>query len=154
MPFISCSVTPEEHTEPWFMCQPVALNSMVARMFEVVGVRGKTNHSLRVTGTTRLFNAQVPEKIVQERSGHHSLDSLRCYERTSKEQHQAVPSILSSASPLHFTEKENLQKDTRDVKPDPDSTSVEKKCITSPSSPSFQPTSTGCNNCTINVNFH
>ena len=107
-----CSVTPEEHTESWFMCQPVALDSMVARMFEAVGVRGNTNHSLRVTGTTRLFNAQVPEKIVQERSGHRSLDSLRCYERTSKEQHQAVLSILSSASPLPSTEKENLQKDT------------------------------------------
>ena len=73
------------------------------------------------------LNAQVPEKIVQERSGHRSLDSLGCYERTSKEQHQAVSSILFSASRLPFTEKE------RDVKPDPDNTSVEKKCITSPS---------------------
>ena len=152
-----CSVTPEEHSEPWFMCQPVGqntLDNMVARMFEAVGMKGKTNHSLRVTGTTRLFNAQVPEKIVQERSGHRTKDSLRCYERTSKEQHQAVSSILSSASRLPFTGKENLQKDTLDVKPDPDSTSTDKKCTTSASSPSFQPTFTGCNNCTINVNFH
>ena len=81
-----CSVIPGEHTEPWFMCQPVGqniLDGMVARMFEAVGVKGKMNHSLRVTGTTRLFNAQVSEKIVQERSGHCSLDSLHCYKRTA-----------------------------------------------------------------------
>ena len=152
-----CSVTPEDHSEPWFMCQPMernTLDSMVARMFEAIGVKGKTNHSLGVTGTTRLFNAQVPKQIVQERSGHCSLDSLRRYERTSKEQHQAVSSILSSASRLPFTEKENLQRDTHDVKPDPDSTSTDEKCTTSTSSQSFQPTFTGCNNCTINVNFH
>uniref|UniRef100_A0A1X7TXR8 ZMYM2-like/QRICH1 C-terminal domain-containing protein n=1 Tax=Amphimedon queenslandica TaxID=400682 RepID=A0A1X7TXR8_AMPQE len=38
-----CSVTPEDHSEPWFMCQPVGqntLDSMVARMFETVGVKG------------------------------------------------------------------------------------------------------------------
>ena len=71
---------------------------MVARMFEAVGVKGKTNHSLCVTGTTRLFNT----KIVQERLGHRSRKNI------------ASSCILSSARRLPFTEKENLQKDGND----------------------------------------
>ena len=43
-----------------------SLDSMVAKIFSAVGIDGKTNHSLRVTGTMRLFTSNVPEKIVQE----------------------------------------------------------------------------------------
>ena len=35
-----------------------------------------TNHSLRATGITRLFNSGVPEKVIAERSGHRSLNVL------------------------------------------------------------------------------
>ena len=38
------------------------------------------------------------KKIIQERTGHHSLECLRTYERTSDKQHQAVSNILSSTS--------------------------------------------------------
>ena len=44
------------------------------------GVEGhKTNHSLRATGTTAMYEAQVhvPEKLIQERTGHRSLKALR-----------------------------------------------------------------------------
>ena len=59
--------------------------------------RKKTNHSLRVTGATSLFEKQVPEKIVKERTGHRSLTALRMYECTSSAQHKAVSSILSGS---------------------------------------------------------
>ena len=59
-------------------------------MFSAVGICGKTNHSLRVAGTTRLFLSQVPEKIVQQWTGHRLLEALRKYEHTSKEQDMAV----------------------------------------------------------------
>ena len=45
-------------TAPWFTTQPVgrkALASVVKTMCESVGVKGKTNHSLRATGTTAVF---------------------------------------------------------------------------------------------------
>lgn len=45
---------------------------MVKKMFEQIGVEGKTNHSLRATGATRLFEVNVPEKLIKERTGHRS----------------------------------------------------------------------------------
>ena len=59
------------------------LGSMVKKMFEQIGVEGKTNHSLRATGATRLFEVNVPEKLIKERTGHRSVDSLRLYKHTS-----------------------------------------------------------------------
>lgn len=58
---------------PWFVTQPIGRNvlgSMVKNMCEQIGVKGKTNHSLQATGATRLFEANVPEKLIQERMGH------------------------------------------------------------------------------------
>ena len=40
-----------------------------------------TNHSLRATSTTRLFACNIPEKIIQEKSGHRSLAGLRAYQK-------------------------------------------------------------------------
>ena len=54
----------------------------------------KTNHSLRATGTTSLFNASVPKKIIQKTTGHHSLTALRSYERVSKDQQEAVTRVM------------------------------------------------------------
>ena len=49
----------------WFSAQPCGknkLSSMVKNMFEMVGIEGKTNHSLRATGATEMFRVGVPEK--------------------------------------------------------------------------------------------
>ena len=45
----------------------------------------KTNHSLRATGATSLYEKGVPEKIIQERTGHRSLEALRVYDHTNAE---------------------------------------------------------------------
>ena len=50
--------------------------------------------SLRATGASALFEANIPEKIIQERTGHRSLKALRLYEPTTDEQHLEVSSIL------------------------------------------------------------
>ena len=57
----------------------------------------KTNHSLQATATTEMFRSGAPEKLIQERTGHCSLEALRCYERLDEAQHRAVCSVLSSA---------------------------------------------------------
>ncbi len=61
------------------------------------GVVGhKTNHSLRASSATAMYNARIPEKLIQERTGHRSLDALRTYERSNdQQQKEAVSSILS-----------------------------------------------------------
>ena len=70
------------------------LASMVKNVCSEIGVTGKTNHSLRATGATRLFEANVPEKLIQERTGYKSTDALRRYERTSVVQQKAVSSVI------------------------------------------------------------
>ena len=46
-------------------------------MCQEAGIHGKkANHSLRATGATILFNAQVPEKMIKEITGHRSLKDL------------------------------------------------------------------------------
>ncbi len=41
-----------------------------------------TNHSLRVTVATRMFEGGIEEQLVKEKTGHKS-DAVRCYKRTS-----------------------------------------------------------------------
>lgn len=85
---------------PWFYEDPLSfrkLQSLVKKMCEDADVQGNfTNHSLRATGATLLFDAGVPELIVQKRTGHRSLDALRTYERITPKQEMAVAQILSN----------------------------------------------------------
>ena len=76
----------------------------------------KTNHSLRVTGASALFDAGVPERIIQGRTGHRSLDALRIYERVTDEQTNQVSKILSG-NKKSFEKKDNSSNDTSDFKP-------------------------------------
>ena len=67
-----------------------------------------TNHSLRATAITRMFNGGLPEKLIAENSGHRSLKALRQYEHTSSEQQKLVSetinnpeqAVRSSTSPI------------------------------------------------------
>ena len=71
---------------------------MIKRMFQEVGIDGKTNHSLRARGATHLFEANVPEKLIKERTGHKNLDALRLYKRISSEQQKSVSNLMCSSS--------------------------------------------------------
>ena len=98
---------PTKSTDPWYNCQPVGkhkLQAMVASMCEEAGIcERKTNHSLRVTGATTMYNSGVPEREIQERTGHRSLEALRTYEHTGEQQHQAVSNMLSSTVERPYT---------------------------------------------------
>ena len=98
---------PKSSKEPWYHCQPVGkhkLSGMVAQMCEEAGLNErKTNHSLRVTGATSLYNGGVPEREIQQRTGHRSIEALRKYECTGEEQHQAVSSKFSSPVELPYS---------------------------------------------------
>ena len=98
---------PEDPSRPWFAAAPVGenkLGTMVKDMFAEVGIVNKTNHSLRATGATDLYTANVPEKLIQQRTGHRSLKALRTYERTTGEQELAVSKILTSGSRIDYTQ--------------------------------------------------
>ena len=54
-----------------------ALGSKLKLMCEKAGISGhKTNHSLRATAATEMYQGEVPEKLIQERTGHRSLKAL------------------------------------------------------------------------------
>ena len=75
------------------------LSQIVPEICRLGNIKGhKTNLSLRATGATELYKVEVPEKIIQEKTGHRSLECLRMYERTSEKQQQSVSNILSSSS--------------------------------------------------------
>jgi len=65
-------------------------------MCKSAGIKGKkSNHSLCTTG---LCQAGIPEKIIKERTGHHSLESLQKYEHAFNDQHKVVANILAAAA--------------------------------------------------------
>ena len=64
-----------------------------------------------------MFEAGVPEKLVQERMGHRSVESLRLYQRTTRTQHKAVSTVLTSDKPAKFTE--TMEECSAQCKPDP-----------------------------------
>ena len=68
---------PLDPSLPWCASVPVGrdtLHKKMSTMCKQAGVQGhKTNHSLRATSATRMYEKNIPEKIIQERTGHRSL---------------------------------------------------------------------------------
>lgn len=66
---------------PWYQVSPVGVNTlknMMSRMSELAGLSNwYTNHSLRATACTRMFNAGVPQKVIAEFSGQKSAKALQ-----------------------------------------------------------------------------
>ncbi len=126
---------PVDPSLPWYAKAPVgrdSLNKTVKKMCQEAKIEGnKTNHSLGATGATQLYERGVPEKQIQERTGHRSLEALRVYERTSEAQHRAATSVLCESS----VKRARLH-------------SVKEKCQVPSSGVSFS----NLYGCTININ--
>ena len=73
-----------DQSKPWYLLVQVGRNrlgSMLKDMCVEVKVSGNfTNHSLRAYGATTLYRANLPEKLIQERTCHRCLKALRPYE--------------------------------------------------------------------------
>lgn len=81
------------------------------KMCAAAGIEGKfTNHSLRATGATALFQSEAPEKVIQEFTGLRSVKALRQYEKVASQQKQAACNILNGGAPARSfsTEVEKL----------------------------------------------
>ena len=88
---------PKNAEDPWYMNSPVGKNKlyiMVKAMFAEASISGKSNHSLRVAGSYSVFSAEVPERVIQGRTGHVSSEGLRKYERVTQSQELAMSRIL------------------------------------------------------------
>ena len=112
---------PSDPDVPWYEERSVGKNSLASLMKDMsaeAGISIKTNHSLRATGASNLFHANVPERIIQKTTGHKSVEALRTYERVSEDQYKSVSKVLmmnSSYTPEAETtaQRENLAVHTK-----------------------------------------
>ena len=76
--------SPRQEKDVWFSCQAVdrqKLAGVVRSICEKAGFDGKrTNHSIRVTAATRMFEENIDEQLIKFVSGHRS-NAVRDYKR-------------------------------------------------------------------------
>ena len=66
----------------------------------------KSNHSLRATAISRLYQGHVPEKLIMERSGHLTRDGLGSYECTTPAQEKSLCNILAKPGSSSITSEQ------------------------------------------------
>ena len=75
-------------------------------MSKEAGLKGNfTNHSLRAYGASEMFQKSVPEKLIQQCTGHRSLEALRKYENASEMQVVKVSHALATSDGVDVLEK-------------------------------------------------
>ena len=107
----------------------------------------KTNHSLRATGATTLFNAGVPERIIQQNTGQRSLEALRKYEKVSVRQREATSRVLTT-----IDQNASFSKEVMTVSKSHDFTLADEEIAKTKGSdiPMFH----GCSIDQISIHFH
>ena len=94
----------------WYSTVPLGhnkLNSMVKTMMSEAGVEGYyTNHSLRATAVSRLFQNDVDDKLIKGVTGHRS-EALQGYKRETEEQLLKVSKIVQGQKEKESTVKGN-----------------------------------------------
>ena len=88
--------------EVWYSKVPIGHNTLsktVGRLCTNAQITGfKTNHSLRVTTATRLFQSGAEEQLIMSHTGHRSIDGVRTYKRESTQQKRSLSEVLNAAS--------------------------------------------------------
>ena len=85
--------------ELWLVRSPIGHNVLQSRFKEMcrqAGLVGNfTNHSIRATAITRMYDSGLAEKKIMKRSGHRSSEGVRAYQR---EDASAVIKVLNALS--------------------------------------------------------
>ena len=77
------------------------MSGTVKKLCEIAEISGKfSNHSLRATSASCMFQQEIPEQVIKEITGHKS-DCIRVYKRTSNQ-------ILEHASKCISGEKSEI----------------------------------------------
>lgn len=80
-----------------------SLGAILPNLCESIGTKRKTSHSLRVTCASKLFNLNVEEKLIRDRTGHIS-NALFNYEKPSSAQEAKVSNFLGPVEKKTFSE--------------------------------------------------
>ena len=85
----------------WFCKVPIGhnvLQQMIPNLFKAAWIQGHfTNHSLRATSATRLFEAQIDEQLIMQRTGHSST-AVRAYKRIGEKLKLVTSDALNNVS--------------------------------------------------------
>ena len=85
--------------ECWYSHIPIGHNKLVdtvPRLMRETGIGGYfTNHSLRVTATTRLYDSPVDEASIMQRTDYQSVEGVRAYKRSSNKLCEVTLTILN-----------------------------------------------------------
>lgn len=105
-------------TDCWYKAKPVGhnvLSSIVRKLCEGVGEGYFTNHSLRRTCATRLFQNGVDEQQIMSITGHRSVGGVRVYKEISHEQQEQLSDLIRPSKMMkretkeEIAEKENIE---------------------------------------------
>ena len=97
----------------WYCDQPYGVNKVsntVKNLCKKAGLQGKfTNHSLRATSASHMYQSNVLEQVIKEVTGHKS-DCVRIYKRTTDDiWEQASKKISGEKSKVSEGEIESKQ---------------------------------------------
>ena len=91
---------PEQHGKSWYTSQRVGINTLkgiIPKLSLEAGCDVKyTNHSLQATSATRMFSGRFPKKLITDKTGHRSLQSLRTYESTQPSIEKAIDRVIAN----------------------------------------------------------
>ena len=72
------------------------LGGVVKRLCTSAGLQGRfTNHSLRATAATRLFEAGVDEQLIMQRTGHSTTAGVRSHKRIGEKIRSVTSDVLN-----------------------------------------------------------
>jgi hypothetical protein len=95
---------PKPKGEIWYYKKAMGwetLGNAVKKIMKKAGFEGHyTNHSLRCSSATRLYDAGIPEKVIQEMTGHRSSDGVKAYKCTSSSLKRKASEILQGTLPM------------------------------------------------------
>ena len=83
---------------------PESASRILRRACNKVGIQGVSTHSFRRTALTLMSNEGIPLRVIQEISGHRSLEELQKYLEVNPEQVRGAVSSLSLLSPVRKLE--------------------------------------------------
>ena len=74
-----------------------------------------TNHSLRATAATRLYDARIDEATIMDRTGHKSTDGVRTYKRESDKLKELSSNVSNQAKRVKVDTSCDIEKEDKSV---------------------------------------
>ena len=89
---------------------------MIKTITKNAGFTGrKTNHSLKATRASRLYESEIDEQVIMEKTGHRSVQGVRSYKRTADVLVKNSSMILNGESLAKATKSQAASSPSRHI---------------------------------------